>query len=139
MTFVETINGYVVIDVFREKLQYPDLKRAIGREAARWGAAAVLIEDKASGQSLIQDLRAETKLPIIAVMPKDDKLTRLAAVSPMIEAGKVLLFREKWNDLLVSELLSFPNGKHDDMVDALSQFLNWKRTKVSLEPRIRGL
>ncbi|MEQ1789629.1 MAG: phage terminase large subunit [Rickettsiales bacterium] len=75
----------------------------------------------------------------LGVMPKEDKLTRLAAVSPMIEAGKLQLFKEKWNDLLVSELLSFPNAKHDDMVDALSQFLNWKRTKISLEPRIRTL
>jgi predicted phage terminase large subunit-like protein len=84
-------------------------------------------------------LRAETKLPIIAVMPKDDKLTRLAAVSPFIEAGKLQLFKASWNDMLVSELVGFPNGKHDDMVDALSQFLSWKKTRVSLKPSIRKL
>lgn len=110
----------------REKLSYPDLKRKFLSAAEKWKPHAILVEDKASGQSLIQDLKRETTLPIIAQMPKDDKLTRLASISPMIEAGKLHLPQlVNWAQLLQAELASFPNAANDDMVDALSQFFNW--------------
>jgi predicted phage terminase large subunit-like protein len=126
ITFVEAANGFYVADIFRDKLEYPDLKRKIESLADKWKPIGVLLEDKASGQSLLQDLRMASKLPLIAVMPRQDKIQRLAAVSPLIEAGK--LFLPKHN-LLELELCQFPEGKHDDMVDALSQFLNWTRAR----------
>ena len=90
-----------------------------GKEVTvEWAGRAVLVEDKASGQSLIQDLQRETVLPVIAQMPKDDKLTRLASVSPMIEAGKLFLPRlGNWSQILQAELASFPNSGNDDMVE----------------------
>ncbi len=98
------------------------------------------MEDKASGQSLIQDIQRETTLPIIAQMPKDDKLTRLASVSPMIEAGKLFLPKNTaWAQLLLAELVGFPNSSNDDMVDALSQFLNWIKKRGNYLPGIRRI
>ncbi len=138
LTFAETADGYYLIDLFRDKLSYPELKRAIITQAEKHNPQAVLVEDKASGQSLIQDLRAETTLPIIAQNPVQDKLSRLASVSPMIEAGKLKLPRhEHWYAGFEAELLSFPRGKHDDQVDALSQFLNWVRGRGANVARIR--
>lgn len=140
LTFVETQNGFYIVDALREKLSYPDLKRKFLECAEKWKPNAVLVEDKASGQSLIQDLQSETTLPIIAQIPKDDKLTRLAAVSPMIEAGKLYLPKlGAWPQLLQAELVGFPDTDNDDMVDALSQFLNWIKKRSNYLPGIRRI
>lgn len=140
LTVAETKNGFYIIDALREKLAYPDLKRRFLSEAEKWKPDAILVEDKASGQSLIQDLRMETTLPIIAQMPKDDKVTRLAGVSPMIEAGKLFLpKRTALSQVLTAELLAFPSSRHDDMVDALSQFLTWVKNKNYILPNIRRI
>lgn len=119
-----------IIDIWRGRLEYPQLKRKVMELAQRDKPHAILIEDKASGQSLIQDLRRETSLPIIAILPKGDKLTRFAQVTPMIEAGQVALpHYASWLPSFEQEVLAFPNGAHDDQVDALSQYLNWVREK----------
>lgn len=119
-----------LVDVWLGRVEYPDLKRHVLRLAARDNPHAILIEDKASGQSLIQDLRRETNLPVIAMMPQGDKVTRLAQVSPMIESGQVALPRHaNWLAAFEQEILAFPNGAHDDQVDALSQYLNWVRAR----------
>lgn len=138
ITFVETAGGYYVADIFRDKLEYPELKRRINLLAAKWNPVGILVEDKASGQSLLQDLRRESKLPLIAQMPKNDKLQRLAAVTPLIEAGRLFLTKSlSAASLLELELCSFPDCQHDDMVDALTQFLNWSRLKKTGNMGIR--
>lgn len=129
-----------VMDCWRGRVEYPELKRRVLSLAGRDKPDAILIEDKASGQSLIQDLRRETGLPVIAVMPRGDKVTRLARVSPMIEAGQVALPQDApWLAAFEQELLSFPNGAHDDQVDALSQYLDWVRQKTWDRLAIRRL
>lgn len=133
-------DGYDLLDVLCKRLEYPDLKSRVIEHAARWNAAAVLIEDKASGQSLLQDLRRETALPAIAINPKGDKVMRASAVSSLIEAGKVALPQHAaWLTDYEMEMLTFPNAPHDDRVDATSQFLEWIRAKGSAEYRIRRL
>lgn len=129
-TFIEREGTHYLVDIFREKLEYPELKRAALRLAEKWNPQAILIEDKASGQSLLQDMRRESALPVIAVNPRGDKLTRFAAVTPLIEAGKVSPPEEAhWLAEFEHELVAFPAGAHDDQVDALSQYLNWIRGK----------
>jgi predicted phage terminase large subunit-like protein len=124
-----------VIHVFRRKLQFPDLKRHAIRLARGYKANEVLIEEAASGASLLQLLRDEqphgVPLPL-ARKPEHDKETRLAAVSSMIEAGSLFLPAEAdWLPEFKHELLGFPASRHDDQVDALSQLLSW----VSLQQR----
>lgn len=127
-TWAETASGYYLLDVFRERLQYPDLKRSVMQLAAKYSPSVILIEDKSSGTSLIQDLHRDTALPVIAIMPTVDKVTRLATVAPSIEAGSVYLPTEgAWLHDFMQEFLSFPNSVHDDQVDSVSQFLNWIR------------
>jgi predicted phage terminase large subunit-like protein len=73
--------------------------------------------------SLIQDLRAGG-ISAVAVDPEGDKVIRMSAVSARIEAGAVILPRHApWLDEFRTEMLAFPNGRHDDQVDALSQGL----------------
>ncbi len=129
-----------LLHVAVRRLQYPDLKSLVVSTAIDWAADAVLIEDKGSGQQLLQDLRRDTQLPVIAIMPKGDKITRASAISAMVEAGRVRLpASATWLTDFMHEILHFPNGAHDDQVDALSQFLDWLKGNVAAKLRIRRL
>lgn len=128
MTFLVQGNEYFLLDVLREKLNYPDLRRRIINHAFEFGADTVIIEDKGSGTSLIQDLHGDSggAPKPIAFQPDGDKTTRMAAQSAKIEGKQVFLPRRaKWLDELRAELMQFPYGRYDDQVDSLSQFLNW--------------
>ena len=133
-------NKYYLLDVVAQRLEYPALKRSCLSLAEKWNPSAILIEDKASGQSLLQDLRVATKFPMIAINPKSDKITRFARVTPLFEAGHIYLpERASWLVDFEAQLLGFPNIPHDDMVDSASQFLNWIRDRKGEGPRVRGL
>jgi predicted phage terminase large subunit-like protein len=109
-------------------MEYPELRKVAQGLAERDNPAAVLIEDKASGQSLIQSLRADTALPVLPVKVDSDKETRAYAVQGLIESGKVKLPPSAtWLPDFVSECSEFPNGAHDDQVDSMTQALNWMR------------
>lgn len=119
-----------LIDVERARLEYPYLKKRVRHLADKHKADAVLIEDKGSGSSLIQDLKTEG-LRCIAIEPEGDKATRMSAVSARIEAGYVHLpERSSWMQDFETEVLQFPHGRFDDQVDSMSQFLNWHRNKI---------
>ena len=126
-------NDIHVINVYRDKLTFPELKKAAIRLARQFETDILLIEDAASGQQLYQTLRAESPggvPPPLKQKPEGDKKTRLAGVSSMIEAGQLLLpHKAPWLAEFQSELLAFPNAKFDDQVDALSQLLGWVRRR----------
>jgi predicted phage terminase large subunit-like protein len=90
-----------------------------------------LIEDKASGTALIQELRERKAFGVpspIAITPKLEKLTRVHSETPAMESGKVLLkAAAPWLADLKSEIAQFPNGRHDDQIDSMTQFLSWAR------------
>ncbi len=134
-------DGYDLLDVRIGRMEYPDLKSRAKSLAQDWKPNAILIEDKASGQSLIQDLKRETQLPVIAIMPKGDKTIRAAGVSAMVEAGKVFLPQHAaWLTDYEIEMMTFPNAVHDDRVDSTTQFLEWARLRASPDrPMIRRL
>lgn len=120
---------YYLLDVWRARANFPELKRAVYAQAARWGADVVLIEDKGSGTSLIAQLLEEDDPALprpIARDPKLDKVTRMSAASDRIEQGHVHIpIEASWLATFRSEMLQFPKGKHDDQVDSVSQFLDW--------------
>lgn len=124
-----------VLDVYRAKLQFPDLKRQVETLARQWESKVLLIEDAASGQQLIQVLRNEAPRGVprpIARKPEGDKVTRFAAQSSRIEAGALLLPETAlWRADFERELLGFPNLKHDDQVDAITQLLAWETSRVN--------
>ncbi|MFO0109675.1 MAG: phage terminase large subunit [Alphaproteobacteria bacterium] len=129
-TFFVRDGMHHLIDMLVVRLEYPALKRCIISQAAKFHPEAILLEDKASGQSLLQDLRLETELPLLAIEPKGDKLARLIRITPLLEAGKVALPRyAPWLADFETELCQFPNVAHDDQVDAFSQYLNWIRNR----------
>jgi predicted phage terminase large subunit-like protein len=126
MTWLVQGSDYYLLDVVRERLLYPQLKRRILETAERHSCRTVLIEDKGSGTSLLQDLSSTSGLRPIAFRPDGDKVTRLAAQSAKIEAGYVFLPENApWLGAFKTEVLRFPYDRHDDQVDSLSQFLAW--------------
>lgn len=125
-TWYEYKRGYYLVDIFRERLEFPDLRRAIISQATKYNPNAILIEDKGSGIHLIQDLQQETKLPVLAYEPQGDKLTRMMGQTPKIECGRVLIpDTAPWESDFEAEIIKFPNGKHDDQIDSMSQALDW--------------
>jgi predicted phage terminase large subunit-like protein len=93
----------------------------------------MIIEKKASGQSLIQDLR-RAGLPIREYTPDKDKVSRVNAISPLVESGRIWVPKEKpWGDSLIIEATSFPNGAHDDQVDAMTMAIHYMRESWRLE------
>jgi len=94
----------------------------------------IIIEDKASGQSLIQELKHETRLPIKAIKVNKDKIARVNSITPIIESGNVVLdVNTPGLDKFLNECEDFPNGEFDDQVDTLSQFLEYARTLPKVE------
>ena len=126
-TWAVTTTGYYLLDVFRERVTYPKLRQAAIELANRWQPDAILVEDKASGQSLVQELRETTRLPIVAIQPDGDKVTRALAVTSTMESGQVWIpERAPWLLDYELELSMFPTkGVHDDQVDSTTQFLAW--------------
>jgi predicted phage terminase large subunit-like protein len=115
-----------LLDVHRVRLEFPDLRRRIESEANRMGADLVLIEEAGSGIQIIQDLQRNTRLKVKGIVPQHDKKTRLVGVTPMIEGGRIAIPADApWLAEFRHELTLFPNGKYDDQVDSLTQFLTW--------------
>src|SRR5262245_20176351 len=118
-------DNYYLLELVRDRFDFPDLKRAVLAQKQRWPGANILIEDKGSGTSLIQELRT-AGTAVIPIIAKDDKVTRLYATQPRFESGAVHFPAETpWLDELISELLAFPHGHHDDQVDSITQALTW--------------
>lgn len=127
--------GHFLIHVWRDRVEYPELKRILANYYMQYRPHAVLIEDKASGQSLIQELRKGVELPdlpkkvlmpVVAIEPEGSKLTRAIRISPQFESGRVWL--PEYADWLItyeSELFGFPLSTNDDQVDSTSQYLDW--------------
>jgi len=138
-TWGVTDNGYYLQHLWRGREEFPELKRVLASLAGLWKPSAILVEDRASGQSLIQELKNTTTLPIIPVRVDGDKQTRAQAVTPLMEAGKIFLPESApWVSDFVEEMACFPNGVHDDIVDATTQALNYLRDEPQATPILLG-
>jgi len=124
-TWGKTDSGIYLLHCWRGRVEFPALKRAVGELAEQWRPHEILVEDKASGQSLVQELRTATTYPVIAVKVDADKVTRASSVTGYFEAGKVF-FPEgaAWLADFEDELCGFPNAVHDDFTDSCTQALN---------------
>jgi predicted phage terminase large subunit-like protein len=120
---------FLLGDQFRERTDCPGTVKAVRAMTEKWPATmAVLIEDKANGSAVIQMLSRD--IPgLLPVNPQGGKIARAAAVSPLIEAGNIYLPHPAyapWVNDFIEECVQFPNGAHDDQVDAMTQaLLRW--------------
>ena len=131
-------NGLIyILDVCRIRLEMPDLVKKAIELALHYRPQHLFIEDKASGEALIQFLRKElpTHLWPTPRNPTTDKVTRAEGVSPIVENGRLFLPTESaWLGEFKAELLGFPNVRYLDQVDAFSQMLEWVRQQDAAMP-----
>jgi predicted phage terminase large subunit-like protein len=130
-----------LLDVFRQRLTFPQLKKAVVENFRKFDVSKVLVEDRSSGISLLQELRLEIYcLEAYGPGAGQDKLMRLAAQSIKFESGRVYLPSDAtWLKEFKSEIIGFPGTKHDDQVDSTSQALEYLGRMVPYgEGRVAG-
>ena len=112
---------YYVLDVWREKLQFPDVKRSVQLQYDKWHPAKVLIEGggSASGKATVQAMKRDSLVPLFETITATDKVLRADTISPSVESGLVYFFEgEPWTAQFVDNCANFPNIKNDDDVDS---------------------
>jgi predicted phage terminase large subunit-like protein len=114
----------ILLDAFKEKMEFPELKARAKEMYDEWEPDSCIIEAKAAGAPLIQELRR------IGVYVQDytpsrgnDKFVRLNSVTDLFSSGKVWAPETRWADEVIEELARFPNAEHDDLVDSSVQAL----------------
>lgn len=118
-----------LLDCHNVRLDVPDLIALCKRVYAANNAVCILVEDKASGLVIIPELR-KANLNVIAINPEKDKVARAMQSAPACEAGRVILPKTApFLTEVETQLFLFPNAKHDDIVDSISQFINWWHAK----------
>ncbi|MFL6798145.1 MAG: phage terminase large subunit [Xanthobacteraceae bacterium] len=142
-TWCVSQSEYYLVHLFRDRLQYPDLRRKVAKLAEKHAATTVLIENAGPGMALLQDLWRNLPHAMprpIGRRPEGSKADRMVAQSAKIEAGQLVLPRNaEWLDIFFHELLAFPYGRHDDIVDTVSQFLQWTAVRSPFEGMMIGL
>lgn len=119
-----------LLNVVRKRLLYPDLKRAVIEQAEAYKPSVILIEDKASGTQLIQELVEAGLQSVTRCESRYDKVMRMSAQTGVMENGFVHLPEQAhWLEGYLLELMTFPNSAFDDQVDSTSQALAWVKQR----------
>jgi predicted phage terminase large subunit-like protein len=114
----------ILLDAFKDRLAFPDLKQAALKHYKEWKPDAFIVEKKAAGGPLIQEFRS-MGIPVQEFSPSrgNDKMVRLNAVADLFTSGKVWAPDTRWARDVIEEVASFPVGEHDDFVDTCTQAL----------------
>jgi predicted phage terminase large subunit-like protein len=121
-------------------MEYPELKREVRAQYERFRPSVVLIEDKASGTQLIQELIQDGLYAATRCRPQSDRIMRMHAQTAMIENGFVHLPEAApWLAPYLHEPTVFPHGKHDDQVDSNAQMLDWYKQGAGGPTSNRGI
>lgn len=116
------LDNVILLDAWRDRVDFPDLRTKVKALIKKYQPDTVLIESKASGQSLIQELR-RAGIPVVAYTPDRDKVARAWSVQPILESGVVWAPEKPFADMVIDECAAFPTGAHDDLVDCTTQAL----------------
>ena len=114
----------ILLDAFKDRMTFPDLKATALKHWKEWEPDAFIVEKKAAGAPLIQELR-NMGIPVQEFSPSrgNDKLVRLNAVADLFSSGKVWAPDTRWAREVIEEMAAFPVGEHDDFVDTTTQAL----------------
>jgi predicted phage terminase large subunit-like protein len=117
-------DNIILMDARRGRWNFPELKQVAGEEYEYWEPDMIIIEAKATGQPLTDELR-RAGIPVMNYTPAKgrDKVTRMHTVAPLFEAGMVWAPEKRFSDEVIEECLAFPNGEHDDFVDSMTMAL----------------
>lgn len=128
---------YYLLDVLRDRFDYPTLKARVIEHARAHRPYKILIEDAGVGIALIQELKGAYS--VIPIKPEHDKVTRMSIQSAKFESGRIFFPQQAfWLADLESELFAFPNSPHDDQVDSISQALGHETRGLWDDKSIEG-
>lgn len=122
-------------EIIKGRWSFPDLVASVKQLYAFYSAKMLCIEKAASGQSLIQVLKRETRLPVEEMKPLKSKTTRLQAVTPLMENSRVKFVEGDWTNTFIKELTAFPFVKHDDSTDAFAWALTYYALRMDVVDR----
>jgi len=121
-------NGFFLVDVFRKRLEFPDLRLAVEHLANKFRPIIILVEKRASGTSLVQDLQKTSRYTILAIQVVKNKFSRAASVTSLCSSGRVFIpAMATWVHEWLAELEEFPGGQYDDQVDSTVGALTYLR------------
>ena len=114
----------ILLDAFKDRMTFPELKATALKHYNEWKPDAFIVEKKASGGPLIQELR-RMGIPVQETNPSrgNDKIARVNAISDLFASGIVWAPDRRWAKDVIEEVAAFPVGEHDDYVDTVSQAL----------------
>jgi len=120
----ETVPNLILLDAYKEKLEFPELKRAAYEKYWEYEPDQMIVEAKAAGSPLIFELRA-MGIPVTEFTPSrgQDKIARANAVSDLFASGVIWAPPTRWAEEVIEECAAFPAGEHDDLVDSTTQAL----------------
>jgi len=113
----------ILLDAFKDRYEFPELRRVAYQQYLDWNPDMVIVEAKASGLPLTHELR-QMDIPVINFTPSrgNDKHVRVNSVAPLFESGKIWApMHEHFAQEVVEECAAFPYGEHDDYVDSMTQ------------------
>jgi predicted phage terminase large subunit-like protein len=115
----------ILLNAFRDRMEFPELKKVAIEEYREWEPDSIIIEKKASGAPLIYEMRA-MGIPVQEFTPTrgNDKISRLNAVSDLFASGRVWAPATRWAEEVIDEVAEFPAGNHDDYVDTVSMAMH---------------
>ena len=115
----------ILLNAFRDRMEFPELKRVAVEEYREWEPDSIIVEKKASGAPLIYEMRA-MGIPVQEFTPTrgNDKISRLNAVSDLFASGRVWAPATRWAEEVIDEVAEFPAGNHDDYVDTVSMAMH---------------
>jgi predicted phage terminase large subunit-like protein len=116
----KTRNMLVLLNAFKDRMEFPELKKRATKAYQKWRPDSFIVEAKASGLPLIHELR-KTGMPVQEFTPVrgNDKISRANAISDLFASGMVWAPETKWADDVITECAEFPNGSFDDYVDSV--------------------
>ena len=114
----------ILLDAYKERLDFPELKKVSMEKYRAYSPDAFIIEGKAAGMPLIFELR-QMGIPVQEYTPSrgNDKISRVNAVSDLFASGVVWSPKTRWAEEVIEEFAAFPNAEHDDLVDSSTQAL----------------
>ena len=117
-------NRKIVRNYIETTKEFPELKKVALEQYKYWEPETIIVEAKASGQPLIQELR-QVGIPVVSFSPSkgNDKISRVNAVAPLFESGVVWAPEKHFAEEMIEECAAFPYGEYDDLVDTMTQAL----------------
>ena len=122
----------MLLERMNERLAFPDLRAEAKDSFKRWKPDRILVEKKASGHSLIQELK-RANLPVTKVKVTDSKVARAHAASLVFERGCIWYVKRRWAKEVMDQCAEFPTGEHDDLVDTVTMAALWMRRRWNAE------